>query len=179
MVAPISLLTAIAGGMLNKDPWLVPKIPNLHPMAPAGLAFGVGTLIAGIVVFQRRRLWMLPLMPLLHTAAFGLAGMLMSLADKRLWAGGDTARFIVELSLGSFAGMMLISASLLAAGVVSIGGAARFGTIGTVLGALCVAVVNVIHVLSPPARLFWSMFIWHLVMMQYLAWLNLSKRQNS
>jgi hypothetical protein len=63
--------------------------------------------------------------------------------------------------------------------MVSASGAIRFGIIGTTLGAFCVVVVNAVDVLPQSARLFWSMFVWQLVMMQYLGWLNRSRRENS
>lgn len=172
--SPISLFTAIMGGLLNQNPWLIPMAPDLHPMATPGLSFGLGSLLLRSVAFQNCRTRLLPLMPPLHAIAFGLSAILMEKAQARQSAGGTTAQFMIELSLASLTGMAIIAALLCLARMISASDVMRFSVVCGLLGTLCVAAVNTINILTPATRLFGAMFTWQLVMLHYLAWLNVS-----
>lgn len=179
IVSPISLFTAILGALFNQDPWLVPMVPDLHPMATSGLSFGLGSLLLGSIAFRNCRTWLLTLMPPLHATAFGLSAILMEKAQARQSAGGTSTQFIIELSLASLTGMVIIAALLRLARMIATSDIMRFSVVGGLLGTLCVAAVNTINILTPATRLFWTMFTWQLVMLHYLAWLNASHSKSA
>lgn len=118
-------------------------------------------------------------MPPLHAIAFGLSAILMEKAQSRQSAGGTSTQFMIELSLASLVGMVIIAALLCLARMIAASDVLRFSVVGGLLGTLCVAAVNTINVLTPAGRLFWTMFLWQLVMLHYLTWLNASRTDSA
>lgn len=178
---PFSFLAAFVGGKLNEDAGLLRMQPPISPMSHAGLAFGVVTAIAGLLVIPSRRSWLLPLIPVASLTGFGITGLLMDRANARLMAGGSVSMLVLELCLSGLAGMTMIAVSLWLASLLTITSAVRFALIGTFFGALCVVVVNTKTTLvgfTLAVRLYCTMFLWHFLMLQYLAWLNASQRSN-
>ena len=171
---PFSLVAAVAGGTLNRDPGVLLLWPGIHPLAPAGLVFGVCSAMAGVLIIPNRRILVMPVIPFAAMAAFGIAGDLMNLADARLRSGGSAAIFVMELSLDSFMGMALIGITFVLARMLKFYAALRWTVMGTFLGALCVVIVNGLSSwASLSFLLYWTMFLWQLLMMQYLAWLSI------
>ena len=69
--------------------------------------------------------------------------------------------------------MALIAVTFVFARMLAILNALRWAVIGTFLGALCVVVVNGLSmVASLSSLLYWTMFSWQFLMMQYLALLS-------
>jgi len=173
LMLPFSIVAALAGGALNRDPGILLIDPMIHPMAPSGLVFGLCAALAGGLIFTTRRIWITPLIPFVAMAAFGITGHLMNLADMRLRNGGSAGVFVVELCLDSLTGMALIAVTFVLARMLKSYDAVRWTVMGTFLGALCVVVVNGLSVVaSLSILLYWTMFSWQFLMMQYLAWLS-------
>ncbi|MBC7966978.1 MAG: hypothetical protein H7Z17_13755 [Fuerstia sp.] len=173
LMLPFSIVAAIAGGALHRNPGILLINLMMHPMAPSGLVFGLCAALAGGLIFSTRRIWITPLIPFAAMAAFHITAHLMSLADLRLRNGGSAAVFVAELSCDSLVGMALIAVTFVLARMLTIFGALRWTVMGTFLGALCVVVVNGLSmVVSLSSLLYWTMFCWQFLMMQYLAWLS-------
>lgn len=178
LMLPFSFVSALAGGAMNRDPGILLINPMIHPLAPSGLVFGVCAAVAGGLIISTRRIWITPLIPFVATAAFGITGHLMNLADMRLRAGGSAAVFVVELSCDSLVGMALIAVMFVLARMLTIFNALRWAVMGTFLGAMCVVVVNGLSmVASLSSLLYWTMFCWQFLMMQYLAWLSIPQQK--
>ncbi len=179
LMLPFSIVAAIAGGAMNRDPGILLTSPMIHPLAPSGLVFGLCAGLAGGLIFSTRRVWITPLIPFAAMAAFHITGHLMGLADLRLRNGGSAAVFVVELSCDSLVGMSLIAVTFVLAQMLTIFNALRWAVMGTFLGALCVVVVNGLSmVASLSSLLYWTMFCWQFLMMQYLAWLSIERQPN-
>ncbi len=173
LMLPFSIVAAVAGGALNRNPRILLNNPMIHPLAPSGLVFGLCAALAGGLIFPKRRIWITPLIPFAAMAAFHITAHLMNLADLRLRNGGSAAVFVVELSCDSLVGMALIAVTFVLARMLTIYDAFRWTVMGTFLGALCVVVVNGLSmVASLSSLLYWTMFCWQLLMMQYLSWLS-------
>ncbi len=175
---PFSFLAALAGGAMNRDPGILLIDPMIHPLAPSGLVFGVCAAVAGGLIFSTRRIWITPLIPFVAMLAFGITGHLMNLADMRLRNGGSAGVFVVELCIDSLTGMTLIGATFVVARMLKIYAALRWAVMGTFLGVLCVVVVNGLSMAaSLSSLLYWTMFFWQFLMMQYLALLSIPQQQ--
>jgi hypothetical protein len=173
LMLPFSVVAALSGGAMNRDPGMLLIHPGMHPLAPSGLVFGLCAALAGGLIFSTRRIWITPFIPFVAMAAFDITGHLMNLADMRLRNGGSAGMFVVELILDSLTGMALIGATFVMARMLTIFSALRWAVIGTFLGALCVVVVNGLSmVASLSSLLYWTMFCWQFLMMQYFAWLS-------
>ena len=108
---------------------------------------------------------------------FGVTGLLMELADRYLQNGGNVAVFVAELCFASLTGMAVIAASFVMARILNISSAIRLTIIGAFVGALCVVVVNGLPTITTfSSRLYWTMFCWQFLMMQFLAWLSINSR---
>ncbi len=175
---PFSIASALGGGAMNRDPGILLIDPMIHRLAPSGLVFGVCAAVAGVLIFSTRRIWITPLIPLVAMLAFGITGHLMDLADMRLRNGGSAGVFVVELCIDSLTGMTLIGATFVLARMLKIYAALRWAVMGTFLGVLCVVVVNGLSMAaSLSALLYWTMFFWQFLMMQYLALLSIPQQQ--
>ena len=173
LMLPFSIVAALAGGAMNRDPGALLIDPMIHPLAPSGLVFGLCAAFGGSLIFSTRSIWITPIIPFVAMAAFGITGHLMNLADMRLRSGGNAGVFVVELSFASLTGMALIAVTFVFARMLAILNALRWAVIGTFLGALCVVVVNGLSmVASLSSLLYWTMFSWQFLMMQYLALLS-------
>ena len=178
MMLPFSIVAAIAGGALNRNPRILFTNPMIHPMTPSGLVFGLCAALAGAFIFSTRKIWITPLIPFAAMAGFHFTAHLMRLAHMRLRNGGSASVFVIELSCDSLVGMALIAVTFVLARMLTIYDALRWAVIGTFLGALCVVVVNGLSmVASLSSLLYWTMFCWQFLMMQYLAWLSIPQRQ--
>ena len=83
------------------------------------------------------------------------------------------------MSCDSLVGMSLIAVTFVLARMLTIFNALRWAVMGTFLGALCVVVVNGLWMVAAlSSLLFWTMFCWQFLMMQYLAWLSIARQPN-
>ncbi len=180
LMLPFSLLAALAGGSVNRDSSILLIDPRIHPMSQSGLVFGLFAAIAGCLLIPGRKVWLAPAIPIMAMLAFDITSRLMVHADRRLQDGGSLPFFIIQLCLAALAGMGLISISLLLTRMLSVSAAVRFSIIGAFTGALCVVIVNCLPiVMTMSLRLYWTMFCWQFLMMQFFGSLSIPSQDRT
>ena len=174
---PFAVIAGAGGGHVAANPGALLRVVPLHHMAEPGVVFGLTAAVAGTLLIPSRRLIFVILIPLIALIAVGISGLLLDRVYLRMQPNGSVSGYAVGLTLASLAGMLILGSSFWLTRMLSLNSSLRFAVIGTVLGALCVAIVNGLPwIPSINAKLYWTMFAWQFLMLEYIMWLSNNRR---
>ncbi len=177
LMLPFAVIAGAGGGHVAANPGAFLGDVFLHPMAEPGFVFGLIAAVAGSLLIPSRRLIFVIFIPLIAFIAFGISGLLLDLVYRQMQPNGSAIGYAIGLTLASLAGMLILGSSFWLSRMLSLSASLRFAVIGTVLGALCVAIVNGLPwIPSINAKLNWTMFAWQFLMLQYIGWLSNHRR---
>ena len=177
LMLPFAVIAGAGGGHVAANPGTLLRVVPLHHMAEPGVVFGLTAAVAGTLLIPSRRLIFVILIPLIALIAFGISGLLLDMVYLRMQPNGSVSGYAVGLTLASLAGMLILGSSFWLTRMLSLNSSLRFAVIGTVLGALCVAIVNGLPwIPSINAKLYWTMFAWQFLMLEYIMWLSNNRR---
>ena len=173
LALPFAVISGAAGGHVAADPGSFLRFVPMHLMVEPGLVFGITAGIAGTLLIPSRRLIFVVFIPMISFVAFGISRILLDRVSLEMQPNGSAIGYAVGLTLASLVGMLMLGSSFWLTRMLSLLASLRFAAIGTVLGALCVAIVNgVPWIPSINAKLYWTMFAWQFLMLEYLIWLS-------
>ena len=177
LMLPFAVIAGAASGHVAIHPGSFLRVVPLHPMAEPGTVFGLTAAVAGTLLIPTRRLVFVIFIPFVSLSAFGISGLLLERVNLQMQPNGSVGGYAVGLSLASLAGMLLLGSSFWLTRMLSLSASLRFAVIGTVLGALCVAIVNCLPwIPSFRDKLYWTTFAWQFLMLEYLVWLSNRRR---
>ncbi len=177
LMLPFALIAGTGGGHAAANPRSFLSVVPLHTMAEPGVVFGLFAALAGALLIPSRRLIFVIFIPLVALIAFGVSGLLLDRVYRQMQPNGSAIGYAVGLTLASLAGMLMLGSSFWLSRMLSLSASLRFAVIGTVLGALCVAIVNGLPwIPSINAKLYWTMFAWQFLMLEYIMWLSNNRR---
>lgn len=177
LMLPFAAIAGAVGGHVAANPGAFLRVMLLHSMAEPGVVFGLIAAVAGALLIPSRRLIFVIFIPLIALIAFGISGLLLDRVYLQMQPNGSAIGYAVGLTLASLSGMLILGSSFWLSRMLSLSASLRFAVIGTVLGALCVAIVNGLPwIPSINAKLYWTMFAWQFLMLEYIMWLSNGRR---
>jgi len=181
---PFALSAGYAAGTTQVIPGGI-QIFGGHPMVPSGVIFGLAAglhhLVCVLLTRQLRdHLWKLVIpivLPILLGVVFQLTGQMLEAAARRMTMDPGIVTFLVGLLGSGLVGMTLLTGCLVLLRILPARSAIPFTLIASTLGAVCVSVVNRrAFVGTQIDRLFWTMFLWQVTTLMYLAFQSTRKR---